>query len=83
MVAAVLVLSAVAIGVTELRIAGMIDDRVIVYAILVVNIGVAIAGLWTQYRYWWLAYAALSVGAFFLIGAVTPISGAWSLAKLI
>jgi hypothetical protein len=81
----VLALSAVVIGATELLISGIISEQeslVIAYAILALNIAVSIAGFWMRRRYWWIAYAALSVAAFVLIGAATPISGIWTLARV-
>ncbi len=80
----VLVLSAIAIGVTELRIAGIIGEQsTIIYALVVLNILVAIAGCWTRQRYVWLTYLVASGAGFLLISAATPVSGALILARVI
>ena len=49
------------------------------YAIFFLNLGVAIAGLWTAQRAAWIVYLVASVAGMILISAATPITALWLL----
>jgi hypothetical protein len=49
------------------------------YSAFALNCMIAIRGFWTQYRAAWVAYLVVSVAAFILISASTPLSALWIL----
>jgi hypothetical protein len=60
------------------------EDRVsVAHLLIVLNVLVGIAGLWTSYRVGWIAYLVASVALAILIGAVTPVSAVGIFVRLI
>jgi hypothetical protein len=82
--AAAVVLGVVAIIVTEVRLGGAFGDeagRIVGLVVFFANIAVALYGIWRGQRVGWVIYLILSLALMVLIGANTPISAVWTLAK--
>jgi hypothetical protein len=85
LIVGVLVLSALAIVLVELRLAGYFSietHAVLVYAIAFFNAAISVIGLWTRHRAASAVYLTISVADLVMIGAATPISGMWILARV-
>lgn len=79
-------LGVLSIVIVELRVAGRLPedvDAVLGYTIFAGNLVLAVAGLRTPYRPWWLGYLVASLLFMLLIGAATPIDGLWLLSYLL
>jgi hypothetical protein len=79
-------LGVLSIVLIELRVAGRLPedvDAVLGYTIFAGNLVLAVAGLRTPYRPWWLGYLVASLLFMLLIGAATPIDGLWLLSYLL
>jgi len=86
LIAGVLLLSALAIVLIELGSAGYLSMQthaVLAYAIVFFNAALAVAGFWTRHSAGWAVYLTISVADLVLIGAATPLSGVWTLAKVL
>ena len=86
LIVSLLVLSAAAILTTEARLWGFLSMQESVTAITVLGVAhVLIASAWLirERRGLPLAYLALTMVGFFIIGAVTPIGLAWMLTKVL
>lgn len=60
------------------------DNRIhIGHFLIFLNLLIAVAGLWTPYRGRWAAYLLVSAALTILVGAVTPLSAAGILARLL
>ena len=84
--AAAVALGVVAVIVTELRLGGAYGDgagRLVGLAIFFANIAVAMYGIWRRQRVGWVVYLILSLALMVLIGANTPISAMWTMAKFL
>ena len=84
LIAATIVLSALVVILSEARMAGSVPTTAmsgIATAVFAANGLVAVAGLWTRHRALWTGYLLLSIAAFLLIGAATPINALCILAK--
>jgi hypothetical protein len=84
--AAAVALGAVAIFATELRLHGAYGDeagRFVGLTIFFANVAVALYGIWRRQRVGWVIYLVLSLVLMVLIGANTPISAVWIMAKFL
>jgi hypothetical protein len=82
----VLALGVLAVVLNELNLADHLSfetHRLLVYLVFLINATIAIVGMWTSHRIPWAAYLILSIACFTLVGASTPISGFWILAKVL
>jgi hypothetical protein len=82
----VLMLSALAIALNELSLADYLSLEIhgaLVYFVFLLNAAIAAIGLWTPHRVAWATYLIASVACLLLIGASTPMSAVWILAKVL
>jgi len=82
----VLMLSALAIALIELSLADYLSLEIhtaLGIFLFLLNAAIAAIGLWTPHRIAWATYLIASVACLILIGASTPISGIWILAKVL
>jgi hypothetical protein len=82
LLAAVIVISAAIIAVTQLAhdASWSLQTRQTAgYLAFVFNCVIAILGFWTRHRAAWVVYLIVSVAMLFLISASTPLSGLWIL----
>ena len=84
--AAAVALGATAVTVTELGLSGVFGfetGRILAYAIFFANVAVALFGIWKRQRVLWVVYLVLSLVLMVLIGATTPLSAIWIMAKFL
>jgi hypothetical protein len=68
-----------------LRLAGLPPfavDLVLGHLLVLLNLGVAVAGWWTAHRIAWIIYLILSIAGLVLIGAATPLGAVILLREL-
>jgi hypothetical protein len=69
-------------GLAALRHDGLVSlqaQQILGFSAFGVNAAISILGFWTPHRAAWAAYLVVSVLAFVLIGAATPLTGLWIL----
>jgi hypothetical protein len=79
-------LGVLAIVLTEFRLHGSLDSEIWLnfpVGIFLANMVLAAFGIWKGRRIAWIVYLVLSVALMVLIGAATPVSGLWTMAKFL
>ncbi|MDE5454019.1 hypothetical protein GWE18_14305 [Bradyrhizobium sp. CSA112] len=53
------------------------------YLLFLINVAIAVFGIWKQQRLAWTAYLIITLVLMLLIGEPTPVSAMWTMAKLL
>jgi hypothetical protein len=83
---AAIALGLMAVILTELRLNGAYrfeTGQILAYTLFFANMAVALFGIWKRQRVAWVVYLILSLALMVLIGASTPISAIWTMAKFL